>query len=57
MEPYEEVSIDTDVEYLPLIIEKMNGRKGVLLSADDQPDGRQMLKFKVPSRGMLGFRT
>jgi len=26
--------------YLPLIIEKMNGRKGVLLSADDQPDGR-----------------
>jgi GTP-binding protein len=35
----------------------MNGRKGVLLSAEDQPDGRQILKFKVPSRGMLGFRT
>jgi GTP-binding protein len=40
-----------------LIIEKLNGRKGVLLSAEDQPDGRQILKFKVPSRGMLGFRT
>jgi GTP-binding protein len=35
LEPYEEVSIDTDVLYLPLIIEKINGRKGVLLSADD----------------------
>lgn len=57
LEPYEELDIDTDVIYLPLIIEKLNGRKGVLLSADDQPDGRQLLKFKVPSRGMLGFRT
>jgi GTP-binding protein len=56
-EPYEEVHIDTDISYLPLIIEKINGRKGVLLSAEDQPDGRQLLKFKVPSRGLLGFRT
>jgi GTP-binding protein len=40
-----------------MIIEKITGRKGVLLHAEDQPDGRQLLKFKVPSRGMLGFRT
>ncbi len=51
------MAIDTDVSYLPLIIDKINGRKGVLLSAEDQPDGRQLLKFKVPSRGLLGFRT
>ena len=57
LEPYEELSIDTDMIYLPLIIEKINGRKGVLLSAEDQTDGRQLLKFKIPSRGMLGFRT
>jgi GTP-binding protein len=56
-EPYELLEIDTDMEYLPLIIDKLNGRKGVLLSADDQPDGRQLIKFKVPSRGLLGFRT
>lgn len=57
LEPFEELQIDTDVMYLPLIIDKLNGRKGVLLSAEDQPDGRQLLKFKVPSRGLLGFRT
>ena len=40
-----------------MIIERLNGRKGILLSAEDQPDGRQLVKFKVPSRGLLGFRT
>lgn len=40
LEPYEEVQIDTDMEYVALLIDKINGRKGILLSADDQPDGR-----------------
>jgi GTP-binding protein len=57
LEPFEEVAIDTDMEYLPMIIERLNGRKGILLSAEDQPDGRQLVKFKVPSRGLLGFRS
>ena len=57
LEPYEEIRIDTDLNYVALIIDKMNSRKGVLLSAEDQKDGRQLLKFKVPSRGMLGFRS
>jgi translation elongation factor EF-G len=34
LEPYEEVSIETDLDYLPMIIEKLtNNRKGVLLEA------------------------
>lgn len=57
LEPYEEVQIDTDLEYVSMLIDKINGRKGILLSAEDQPDGRQLLKFRVPSRGLLGFRT
>ncbi len=57
LEPFEELLIDTESNYIPMIIEKINGRKGVLLSAEDQPDGRQLLKFKIPSRGMLGFRS
>ena len=57
LEPFEEVTIDTDMEYLPMIIERLNARKGILLSAEDQPDGRQLVKFKVPSRGLLGFRS
>jgi len=31
LEPYEEVSIDTDLMYVSGIIDKMNERKGVLL--------------------------
>lgn len=40
LEPYEEISVDTDPSYVAMIIEKLTGRKGVLLSAEDQPDGR-----------------
>lgn len=57
LEPYEEVTIEAEMDHIPLIIDKMNGRKGVLMTAEDQPDGRQVLKFKVPSRGLLGFRS
>jgi GTP-binding protein len=35
LEPFEEVTIDTDMEYLPMIIERLNARKGILLSAED----------------------
>jgi GTP-binding protein len=35
LEPYEEIRIDTDLNYVALIIDKMNSRKGVLLSAED----------------------
>jgi predicted membrane GTPase involved in stress response len=40
LEPYEEVHIDTDLEYVSMLIDKINGRKGILLSAEDQADGR-----------------
>ncbi len=58
LEPYEEVIIDTDLEYTAMIIERLvNNRKGVLLSQDEMADGRFQLNFKVPTRGLLGFRT
>lgn len=28
-----------------------------MLNAEEQADGRQLLSFKVPSRGLLGFRS
>lgn len=57
LEPFEEVDIDVDLEYVSNIVESLNNRKGVLLNAVEQADGRQLLTFKVPSRGLLGFRT
>lgn len=35
LEPFEEVTIDTEMDYVALIIDKLNGRKGVLLGAED----------------------
>lgn len=40
LEPYELVSIDTDLQYVSGIIDKMNDRKGVLLDVVEQKDGR-----------------
>lgn len=45
------------MEYVASIVDNLNNRKGVLLNAEEQSDGRQLLSFKVPSRGLLGFRT
>lgn len=35
LEPYEEVKIDTDLEYVSGIIDKLNDRKGVLLDIEE----------------------
>lgn len=39
-EPYEEVIIDTDLEYVSMIIDRLNDRKGVLMNIEEQKDGR-----------------
>jgi GTP-binding protein len=57
LEPYEEVTIDTDLQYVSGIIDKLNDRKGVLLDIQEQKDGRQLLTLKVPTRGLLGYRN
>ncbi len=57
LEPFESVEIDTDLIHVANIVENLNNRKGVLLNANEQPDGRQLLTFRVPSRGLLGFRS
>ena len=57
LEHYEEVKIDCDLEYVSGIIDKMNERKGILMDIQDQKDGRQLVKFRVPTRGLLGFRN
>jgi GTP-binding protein len=57
LEPYELVTIDTDLEYVSGIIDKLNDRKGILMEIVEQKDGRQLLTLKVPSRGLLGYRN
>jgi GTP-binding protein len=58
MEPYEEVTVDTDSEYAGTVVNALTGsRKGVLLNMSDSSDGKTRLFFEVPSRGLLGFSS
>jgi len=55
LEPYEELTIDVDEQYQGIVIEKLGCLKGLLL--DLQLDnGMVRMKFKVPTRGLLGYR-
>eukprot|EP01112_Ceratiomyxa_fruticulosa_P016825 TRINITY_DN5135_c0_g1_i1.p1 TRINITY_DN5135_c0_g1~~TRINITY_DN5135_c0_g1_i1.p1 ORF type:complete len:692 (-),score=163.23 TRINITY_DN5135_c0_g1_i1:51-2126(-) len=56
LEPVEEVTIDVDLEYSGLIIEKMMKRKADMVDMK-QSGGKCRLVFYCPSRGLLGFRS
>ncbi len=57
LEPVEEVVIEVDQDYAGTVIQKLNERKGELLSVENNADGSQRLEFKVPSRGLFGYRS
>ncbi len=56
VEPYEELTVDVDEQYQGIVIEKLGKLKGVL---EDMQVENQMsrMKFKVPTRGLLGYRS
>ncbi|MDH5297552.1 MAG: translational GTPase TypA [Desulfobulbaceae bacterium] len=56
MEPYEELTIDVDELYMGSVIEKLGGLKGQMLEMS-QNNGMARIVYKLPTRGLLGFRT
>jgi GTP-binding protein len=56
LEPYEELMIDVDEQYMGLVIENLGRRKAQLLEMHQQA-GLNRLLYKVPTRGLLGFRS
>jgi len=56
LEPYEELTIDVDEQYVGPVIEKLGKRKGQMISMD-QHNGVSRLVFKIPTRGLLGYRS
>jgi GTP-binding protein len=56
-EPVELALIDVDNGYTGVVIEKLGARKGELLSMVPGTDGYTRLEFKVPSRGLIGYRN
>ena len=56
-EPVERVSIDVPEEYLGVVTQLLALRKGKLEQLVNHGTGWARLDFRVPSRGLIGFRT
>ena len=56
LEPYEELTVDVDETYMGRVIENLGGRKAVMLDMR-QENGMARLRYKIPTRGLLGFRS
>ncbi len=56
-EPWERVTVDCEEEYQGAVMTRLAERKGELL--DMMPDGRGRirLEYRIPARGLIGFRT
>lgn len=56
LEPYEELILDIDEQYIGAVIALAGGRKGQMLEMH-QENGVARLKYKIPTRGLLGFKS
>ena len=58
-EPMEHVTIDVPDECVGVVMEKMGNRKGemVNMSSSATQVGYSRLEFKIPSRGLIGYRN
>ncbi|MCI5197224.1 MAG: translational GTPase TypA, partial [Candidatus Electrothrix sp. AW5] len=56
IEPYESLTVDVDEEYQGVVIEKLGKLKGVLSDMQVE-NGMSRMVFKVPTRGLLGYRS
>ncbi len=56
-EPFEEVFIDVPDEFVGVVTEKLQMRKGQLVNMMSHGHGRTDIEFIVPSRGLIGYRS
>lgn len=56
-EPMELLMIDVPEEYMGTVMEKLGSRKGELLDMRSAADGYMRLEFKIPARGLIGYRS
>lgn len=57
MEPFEHVVIDVPTEYQGSVIEKLSARKAELVQMAPQGENRMRIEFKMPARGLFGYRS
>jgi GTP-binding protein len=56
-EPWEQLTVDFDEAYQGAVMTRLADRKGELLDMLPDGKGRMRLDYKIPTRGLIGFRT
>ena len=57
LEPIENLTIDVPEEFMGVVMEKLGPRKAELKNMTSAINGYTRLEFKIPSRGLIGFRN
>jgi GTP-binding protein len=57
MEPVEDLVIDVPEEFQGVVIAQAGTRRGVLSRMVNHGSGRVRLEFRIPARGLIGFRS
>ncbi len=56
-EPVELLVIDVPEEYVGVVTQQVGMRRGKIQKMQNNGHGRAVLEFKIPSRGLIGFRS
>jgi GTP-binding protein len=56
-EPMERLVIDCPEEFVGVVTQKIGGRRGRMTNMVNHGTGRVRLEFRIPSRGLIGFRS
>ena len=57
LEPVELLIVEVPENYVGAVIEKLGSRKGELENMGTRDGGMTHLEFKIPSRGLIGYRS
>jgi len=57
MEPVEELVIDVPEEFQGVVIAQVGTRRGIMTRMVNHGSGRIRLEFRIPARGLIGFRS
>jgi GTP-binding protein len=57
LEPMEHLVVDIPEEFIGAVTQKLGPRKGQMLKMINHGTGRVRLEYRIPSRGLIGYRS
>jgi GTP-binding protein len=56
LEPYENLTVDIEEQYQGKVMESLGERRGELVDMQVDGQGRVVLRYRIPTRGLMGYR-